>query len=227
MKKNTLRTILVSLFLIGLYNLIAFVIPFEHTDVFWICYGFGIGAFVIVAASVYIAFMQIPNARSLFYGFPIIRIGVLYGIFQLVASFVGMILATYLVWWIPVVVFSVGFCAAALGLIATEAVVEEINRQDEALANNVSLMRSLQSKVSQIAASTDNAGIRALSEEFRYSDPVSNSSLAEIEADLEAVVSNLQEAYVDGDRQALDHLCRRASVLLAERNRQCKLSKHH
>ena len=33
MKKNTARALLISVLVLGLFNLIAFVIPFEHTDV--------------------------------------------------------------------------------------------------------------------------------------------------------------------------------------------------
>lgn len=226
MKKNTMRTLLVTILLVGLYNLLVFVIPFEQNDVFWISYGFGMGAFLIAGAAAYISLAQIPNARSMFYKFPILRIGIVYGIAQLAASVVGMALAEILAWWIPVALFSIGFVAAALGLIAAEAVVEEITRQDQTLVQKVSLMRSLQSKVSQIAANSNNAEIKKLAEEFRYSDPVSSPAIMDAEADLAAVISELQSAYVDGDNQALDHLCRKASVLLAERNRLCKLNKH-
>ena len=87
-------------------------------------------------------------------------------------------------------------------------------------------MRSLQSKVSQIASQADDAAIKALAEEFRYSDPVSNEAIADAEADLAAVVDQLQAAYVDGDSEAMAQLCRKAAALLAERNRICKLNKH-
>ena len=87
-------------------------------------------------------------------------------------------------------------------------------------------MRSLQSKVSQIASQTDDAAIKALAEEFRYSDPVSNDAIADAEADLAAAVDELQAAYIDGDREAVAQLCRKAAALLAERNRICKLNKN-
>ena len=88
------------------------------------------------------------------------------------------------------------------------------------------MMRTLQSKISQIASQTDDAAIKALAEEFRYSDPVSNDAIADAEADLAAAVDELQAAYVDGDNDAVAQLCRKAAVLLAERNRICKLNKN-
>lgn len=226
MKKDTIRAAVVAIVALVIYNLIAFVIPFAHTAAFWISYGFTLVAFAVVCASIYIAFIKNPDAKSRFYGFPIARIGVLYGGAQLIVALIVMALAQWTPWWIPVLVYAIGMGAAVIGLVAADAVVEEIQTQDVKLKKDVSLMRSLQSKISQIASQTDNAGIRALAEEFRYSDPVSNDAIADAEADLAAAVDQLQAAFVDGDNEAMAQLCRKATALLAERNRLCKLNKN-
>lgn len=226
MKKDTIRAVVVAVVALVIYNLISFVIPFAHTAAFWISYGFTLAAFAVVYASIYIAFIKNPDAKSRFYGFPIARIGVLYGCAQLIVSLVVMAVAKWTPWWIPVLVYAIGMGAAVIGLVAADAVVEEIQTQDVKLKKDVSLMRSLQSKISQIASQTDNAGIKALAEEFRYSDPVSNDAIADAEADLAAAVDQLQAAFVDGDNEAMAQLCRKATALLAERNRLCKLNKN-
>ena len=226
MKKDTIRAIVVAVITFVIYNLIAFVIPFAHAAAFWISYGFTLAAFAVVCASIYIAIIKNPDAKSRFYGFPIARIGVLYGGAQLVVSLIVMALAQWTPWWIPTLVYAIGMGAAVIGLVSAEAVVEEIQTQDVKLKKDVSLMRSLQSKVSQIASQTDNAGIKALAEEFRYSDPVSNDAIADAEADIAAAVDQLQAAFVDGDNEAMAQLCRKATALLAERNRLCKLNKN-
>ena len=226
MKKDTIRAIVVAAIAFIIYNLIAFVIPFAHTAAFWISYGFTMAAFFVVAASIYIAFIKNPDAKSRFYGFPIARIGVLYGIAQLVVSLIVMALATWTPWWIPVLVYAIGMGAAVIGLVAADAVVDEIKTQDVKLKKDVSLMRSLQSKINQIASQSDNAAIKALAEEIRYSDPVSSEAIADAEADLAAAVDQLQATFVDGDNEAMAQLCRKASALLAERNRLCKLNKN-
>ena len=225
MKKNTIRGIIALAVVLILYILIAFVIPFAHTAAFWISYGFTLVAFAVVCASIYIAFINNPDAKSRFYGFPIARIGVLYGGAQLIVSLIVMALAQWTPWWIPTLVYAIGMGAAVIGLVAADAVVEEIQTQDAKLKKDVSLMRSLQSKVNQMAAQSEEAAIKALADEFRYSDPVSNEAIADAEADLAAVVDELQAAYVDGDSEAVAKLCRKASALLAERNRLCKLNK--
>ena len=226
MKKGTLRGLIVALVLFALYNLIAFVAPFVHTAAFWLSYGFSLVAFVVVAIAIYMAFGKNGDAKSRFYGFPIARIAVIYGLAQLVLSFLFMGLAALIPWWIPTLVYAIGLGAAVLGLVGAEAVVDEIRTQDTKQKVNTSAMRALQSKISQMAANCDDAAIRALAEEFRYSDPVSSDAIADAEADLAAAVDQLQSAYIDGDREAMAQLCRKASALLAERNRLCKLNKN-
>ena len=226
MKKDAVRGVVVLGVLLVLYILIAFLIPFVHTATFWVSFVFTLIAFGVVAASIYIAFVKNPDAKSRFYGFPIAKIGVIYGAVQLAAGLVLMALAAIVPAWIAVLVYAVALGAAVIGLVSAEAVVSEIHVQDAKLKNNVALMRSLQSKINQIAAQSEDKGIKALAEEFRYSDPVSSDALAEIERDLAAVVDELQAAVVDGDREAADKLCRKAAATLAERNRLCKLNKN-
>ena len=226
MKKDTVRGFVVAFVVLAVYHLIAFLVPFAHKAVFWISYGFTLAAFVVVAASIYIAFIKKPDAKSRFYGFPIARIGVLYGIAQLIVSIAVMALAQWTPWWIVTIVYAIGLTAAVIGLFSVEAVVSEIQVQDAKLKRNVSMMRSLQSKVNQIAAQSENPNVKALADEFRYSDPVSSETIADAEADLAAAVDELQSAYVDGDSEAVANLCRKASALLAERNRLCKLNKN-
>ena len=226
MKKDAVRGVVVLGVLLVLYILIAFLIPFVHTATFWVSFIFTLISFAVVAASIYVAFIKNPDAKSRFYGFPIAKIGVIYGAVQLAAGLVLMALAAIVPAWIAVLVYAVALGAAVIGLVSAEAVVSEIHVQDAKLKNNVALMRSLQSKINQIAAQSEDKGIKALAEEFRYSDPVSSDALAEIERDLAAVVDELQAAVVDGDGEATDKLCRKAAATLAERNRLCKLNKN-
>lgn len=225
MSKDTIRWIIGLGVLLILYILIVFLIPFVHTAAFWVSFVFTLIAFGVVAASIYIAFIKNPDAKSRFYGFPIAKIGAIYGLVQLIAGIVFMALAAYVPVWVAILVYAIALGAAVIGLVSAEAVVSEIQVQDVKLKKEVSLMRALQSKVSQLSAQSENAEIKVLADEFRYSDPVSNDAIADAEGDLAAAVDELQNAYVDGESEAVEKLCRRVSALLAERNRLCKLNK--
>ena len=229
MKKDIIRGIIGISVILILYILIAFLIPFVHTATFWVSFVFTLIAFGVVAAAFYIAFIRNPDARSRFYGFPSAKIGATYGLVQLAAGILFMALAAYVPVWAAVLVYAIALGAAVIGLISAEAVVEEIRVQDVKLKKDVSLMRGLQAKVNQMAALCDNpdaaAAVKKFAEEMRYSDPVSSDAIAEIEQDLSAAVDELQSAVVDGDSAAIKQLCRKASALLGERNRLCKLNK--
>ena len=230
MKKDTIRGIIGLGVLLVLYILVVSLIPFVHTSAFWVSFVFTLIAFGVVAVSLYIAFVKNPDAKSKFYGFPIAKVGVVYWFAQLVLGLLVMALASWIPMWLAVLVYSAALGAAVIGLISAEAVAEQIHVQDARLRKGVSLMRSLQSKLNQMAAQCDNpdaaAEVKRFAEEMRYSDPVSSEALAEIEADLSAAVDELQAAIVDGDSNAAKQLCRKASAVLAERNRLCKLNKN-
>lgn len=229
MKKNTMRAGIGLGVLLILYILIAFLIPFVKTAVFWVSFLFTLIAFGVVAASIYIAFIRNPEAKSKFYGFPIAKIGVMYGAAQLLAGLIFMALGLWIPVWAAVLVYALLLGAAVIGLISADAVVEDIHNQDGKLRKNVALMRALQSKLNQMAAQCDDpdasSAVKKFAEELRYSDPVSSDALADIERDLTAAVEELQSAIVDGDSAATKQLCRKASGILVERNRLCKLNK--
>ena len=127
MNKDTIRGLVVLGVLLVLYILIAFLIPFVHTATFWVSFVFTLIAFAVVAASIYIAFIKNPDAKSRFYGFPIAKIGVLYGAVQLLAGIVFMALAAIVPAWVAVLVYAIALGAAVIGLISAETVVEEIH----------------------------------------------------------------------------------------------------
>lgn len=215
--------------LLVLYIVIAFAVPFVHTATFWLSFVFTLVAFAVVAASIYIAFIKSPDAKSKFYGFPIAKIGAVYGLVQLILGLIFMALAPWAPAWLAVILFVIALGAAVIGLISADAVVEEIQKQDIKLKKDVALMRELQSKVSGIIGLCGDdvrAEVSALAEEFRFSDPVSSDALAEIETELAACVDELQTALVDGDAAAARELCRKVKTTLAERNRLCKLNKN-
>lgn len=234
MKKGFVQSAIVFAILLVLYILIAFLVPFAKTATFWVSVVFTVVAFAVAAAAFYIAFIKTPDAKSKFYGFPIARIGVIYAIVQIVASFVFMALATFVAeWpvWPAILVYAVALGITLIGLIAADAVVEEVQRQDVQLKKDVYLMRSLQSKLNQMTSQCDGNpdaadAVKKFAEELRFSDPVSSDALIDVERDLAAAVDELQAAVTDGDSAAVKQLCRKGLGILSERNRLCKLNKN-
>lgn len=227
MKKDTIRFGLTVAILLVLYLLVAFLIPFAKTPVFWLSFGYTLAAFAVAGAAFWIAFLRHPGAKSRFYGFPIAKIGAVYWLVQLIAGLLAMALGSWIPVWLAVLVYTAALGAAAIGLIAADAVADEIHAQDDKLKKNVTVMRTLQSQVSQLDCTDPEAAaaVKKFAEELHYSAPVSSPALEEAERDLSAAVANLQSAVMDNDTPAIKQLCRIASRLLTERNRLCKLNK--
>ena len=229
MKKDTLRGIVGLGVLLILYILIAFLIPFAKTATFWVSFVFTLIAFCVVAASIYIAFVKNPDAKSRFYGFPIARIGVIYGIAQLVAGLLLMALGKWVPVWLAVLVYAIMLGAAVIGLISADAVAEQIHAQDAKLKKDVAAMRAIQSKLSVLPGQCEDPVtakcLTQLAEEIRFSDPVSSEATQETEADLNALTDELQKAVLEHDTAAAQNLCKRCQAVLMERNRLCKLEK--
>ena len=228
MSKNATRGIITLAVLFVVFTVIAFVIPFPKTTVFWIAYLCGVFAILF---QVYIFKSSFGNedARSRFYGFPIARLGIIYLVIQLIASIAEIALAKFIPAWIVIVINVLILAFALIGCITAETMRDEIAKQDGKLKKSVFNMRELQSisatLVDQCSDENLKKDLRKLADEFRYSDPLSSDKTKVLEADLQSRVSDLQQAIVDGDIEGAKALCSEISGCLKERNRICALSK--
>lgn len=229
MKKNIIRWWIVLVIVLLVYNVVVFAVPFVKSGVFFLSWIFTLAAIGAQAYVVRSAFYKGQGVKSKFYGFPIAKIGAAYLAVQVVSGLLFMVLGKHVALWIPLVVYVVLLGAAAVGFISADAMRDEIERQDVKLKENVSCIRSLQSKTASMIQLAQDGQVRAelekLSENLRFSDPVSSDALSDIEADLTACVDELQSAVSDGDCDAALTLLYKATALLAERNRLCKLNK--
>lgn len=231
-KKNLIRALAAACVLLVVYHVLAFLIPFQHGGPFWAGYVFGLIAILGAGGILFLAFRGAASARSKFYGLPIARVGVLYLAAQMIVSFAAMALGAVsgCPAWPFVLVSILLLAAAAVGAIATDATRDEIERQDVQLKKDVGKMRALQSLGRTLATQTEDPALKAelqkLSDELRFSDPVSSEATADAEAELSSLLDELQRALLDNDAAGASGLCKKARAVLAERNRICKLNKN-
>lgn len=229
MKKNMMRVVIAIAIMLVTWSILSFVIPFAHTAPFWIGYVLGVLAILVQLPIILVSFGRGQNLRSRLYGFPIAHIGCAYLVVQLVLSLVAMAVGALFPIWLLIVLETLLIAATALGLLSTTAMRDEIQRQDTVLQANVSCMRALQSKAAALLGQTQDQQVlpllKQLSEELRYSDPVSSAATSETEANLTICIDDIEKTLVDDDMDSVAALCKKASALLTERNRLCKLNK--
>lgn len=218
---------LVLLFVV--YTLIVLAAPFAKGRMFWLTYLFTAAAFGVQVYVFKLSFEKEAGAKSKFYGFPIARVGVSYLAVQIVLGLVFMVLAAVAPVWLALVLYLALLAATAVGIVATDSIRDEVERQDTQQKKDVATMRALQSKAAALPARCEDAAAKValekLADEFRCSDPVSAPTLVEMENNLTAALDELETAVVDSDNTAVLDFCKKISAALAERNRLCKLNK--
>lgn len=228
MTKNKTRFYIVLAILFAVFTVIAIALPLAKAATFWISYIFAVIALAVQIYAFPKAFAG-ESVKSKFYGFPIARVTTIYLVAQLVLSLIFMIAGKWVPVWIPVILFALMLGAAAIGFVAAEGIRDEVERQDVVHKTNVGTMRALQSKAVFIAGQCEDAetkkALDAFAEALRFSDPVSSDALKDIEENLTGLVEELGNAVLDKDYSATRTLCAKASSLLADRNRMCKLNK--
>lgn len=229
MSKNRVRGYLTLAVIFMVFSIITFVVPFSKTIVFWIAYIFAVIAILYQIYIFKISFFGTEKVKSKLYGFPIARIGVIYLVIQLIISLFEMAFAVLLPTWVVIVINVIFVAMAIIGCIATDAMRDEIVRQDIQLKKNVSNMRALQSMSATIVGQCSNADLKkivqSMADEFKYSDPVSSDQTKDIETELQNQMNEIQKAIIDGDDDSVKVLCNKIVGSLAERNRICALNK--
>ena len=226
MTKNLVRFYISAAAVLAAFCVIAFVAPFSRTAVFWLSLVFGVIAIVVQLYTMPRAIAG--DTCSKFYGFPTLRISFIYLAVQLILSLLFMALAAIAPVWIPTVLYLVLLCAALIGFVVADSVREEVVKQDANTKKQVSVMRAFQSQVANLSINCDASvkpELDKLAEEFRFSDPVSSDAIKDAEDELRCCIDELQRAVSENRSVDIQELCRKTSLVLAERNRLCKLNK--
>ena len=231
MKTGIFHRFLITALLVGVFNAIVFLVPFDRHDAFWTSYVVAMIAFGLAWLVTEWSMGLMKGARSQFYGFPIAKIGWLYLGVQLVLSFFFMIFGENIESWIIYLAFILVAAAAALGLVAVDTARNEVLRQEKKTVTDTFNIRNFSSRVIAMASKCKNDATRMeiakLADNLRYSDPVSSEGTKEAERMLEMCLNDLEVALDNGNEQGIVTYCQKANEFLTDRNRICKLEKQN
>ena len=222
MKKGSVKGYLILGILFVLISVIAFVIPTPKAPAFWISYGFTVIAFVLQIFIWKKGFSEKDTLKSKFLGIPIIHIGIVYLILQIVSFAVFTGLPMLPLWSaISTDVLILAICSVCM--ISVDVGRNEIDRVEEKVQKKVFYLKNLQADIELLADTETDAqtkgSLEKLAEAIRYSDPMSCDELTYVETKISAKVEDLKTA--TDKVKIVDDLV----LLLAERNKKCKLLK--
>lgn len=222
MKKNSTKGYVLLGILFALVSIIAFAVPTAKTATFWIAYVFTAAAFAAQIGIWKTALGKEGTLKSKFLGFPIVHIGIVYAIIQVIA-FAVFLFAPTLPTWSAIVVCTIIVGLSAVCMISADAGRNEIERVEAKVQNKVFYVREMQADIELLADNESDAAVKTalthLAEKIRFSDPMSNEQLADLENKISIKAAELKTA--SSKLEIITEL----NSLLDKRNKKCKILK--
>lgn len=233
MKKFFRFYLLVWAALLVVYNLVVFFArPLEgfviNYDVrFWVAWGSIIAAFLGQLVCAFTAF-KAENKDKLFLNISIITQGYYSLIFVGLAGSIVMLIPDC-PYWVSIIVCALSLGVGIVSILSASTAAEIISDVDDKVSSQISFIKSLTVEVENLMSRQINAEIKSATkkvyEAVRYSDPMSNDAVSDIEAEISAKFSCFSNAVTNNDTDAALTFSDDLLALLSERNGKCKLSK--
>ena len=221
MKKQTRGYVILGILAL-LVSVTAFAVPAEKTGAFWIAYAFTLAAIAAQIVVWKVAFGREDSLKSRFLGLPVIHIGVVYLVLQLIV-FAVFLFTPAAPAWSAVIACALIAGISAVCMISADTGRGEIERVEAKIQEKVFYLKSLQVDAELLARQEADPETRAqlekLAEKLRFSDPMSHPQLSGLESALSAKIAELKTA---PEKQPL---IQEANALLEERNAKCKILK--
>ena len=218
MKKNSIKGYVILGILFALVSIIAFAVPTSKTATFWIAYVFTAAAFAAQIGIWQAALGKEDALKSKFLGFSVVHIGIVYAVIQVIAFAVFMFVPT-LPAWSAIVVCSVIAGVSAVCMISADTGRNEIERVEAKVQKKVFYIRELQADIELLADNDSDAAVKTaltqLAEKIRFSDPMSNEQLADLENKIFTKAAQLKTAANKVE------IITELNSLLDERNKKC------
>ena len=212
----------------AIYSVI--VLPFfnEKNSVFWLSYGFMCGAFLVCLAITFYSLKHV-DVEAIFMNIPLLSFSFFYFFAELFASFVFMLFRAHasikltavvqIVMLLILVIFSV---IAMMGA----SVSSDINQH---IDTNVRHIKNLAVDVKLLEEKADDPELKKalhkIEEAIRFSDPMTNVTVADLDGIIEGKVKELKYQCDSGSKGVALEICQQLTSFLSERNQKLKYSK--
>lgn len=193
---------------------LALVIPFVKTAVYWIGLLCTMAMFGVCALVFVRAFRKDSTVESKLLGWPIFKVGYVALIVQIIVGFALMGLAVLCPVWAAAIAEVVVFAVTAFCLTVKDAVREAVTTAEAKVTDNTAAWKAIRARANAIAAETGHPDIKKLAEEIRYADPTPTGMDGEIAQMLETLSSYADAANI-----------KKAAAMLEQRKTFAKESK--
>jgi hypothetical protein len=192
----------------------------------WIGFAFTITAFLLGDIMMLVALKDPMDAKEFVYQSPIMNLAFAHDI---IAMLIGMFLAAASVSWkiaymIEIIVLAFFLIADVYTMIATRT-LSDMQQETARKSTDIRLMESRLKSIARSCTDTALSGkISRLAEDFRFSDPMSNDSVARLDRELYEGIGELQALVDAHDTGRALSLADELSSRLKTRNAECKIA---
>lgn len=212
------------------FNIIAFARPTFiniFTGSFWIGYLFIDIAFAGQLCCSYIAF-KAENLQKTFYNVSLILVSYIALVSMLIAGSLCMVIPFFPVWLSVVICVLVASISASI-IFVTCFVINVVSGIDNEIKTKTFAIKTLTADAEHLLSVTQSFELKKecekVYENLRYSDPMSNTALSEINEQIQRQFSSFESAVNSADLELTVSIADELLVLIDKRNKQCRLLK--
>ena len=230
MKKNFKFYALGWFVLLGLFNLLAFIIPAwptleKYTASFWIGWGVTIGAFFGQLICAWVAFKE-ESAKKTFYNISLFTVSYA-GLISMFVVAMICIIVTPLPYWIAAIACSAVLIANVIAVAKAKMAIDVVASVDEKVEKATAFIYEMREESESlfVRAKADEAKAvicKKVRDAFKFSDPMSKSDLDAVEAEIKNHFDLLKKAIVEGKMDVATAESDELLALISERNNKCK-----
>ena len=230
MKKNFKFYALGWFVLLGLFNLLAFIIPAwptleKFTASFWIGWGVTIGAFFGQLICAWVAFKE-ESAKKTFYNISLFTVSYA-GLISMFVVAMICIIVTPLPYWIAAIACSAVLIANVIAVAKAKMAIDVVANVDEKVEKATAFIYEMREESESlfVRAKADEAKAvicKKVRDAFKFSDPMSKSDLDAVEAEIKTHFDLLKKAIVEGKMDVATAESDELLALISERNNKCK-----
>ncbi len=208
-----------------------FLLPVPKTPATYVALGFTVLSWIITFFFTVKNTKHADTARKAFYAAPVIRMGRIYLVVQLI---IGVVLCTvdgfvHLSVWISAAVCALWFVASISAMIASGVTKKAIAPMETETEVKIRAVTEFKIDIFSVLDACRSEELRRdlekLADDFKYSDPVSSPETVEIEKKITAEIADLAKVVEADKREKAKEHIRTVRGLLSERNRICKAYK--
>lgn len=218
---------LIYLIVFLVFNMLVFFIFKEKNGIFWMSYIFAVIAFAVKILSTFLAFKSF-EVEAAFFGIPLASLSVYYFFAQVFVSVIFMIFknAPFKLAFAIQVIILAAFAIVAIITLFTRDAVQDVN---DSIKINTTAIKTMQADVEAMMDGVRDVELRnrlrKLAETIRYSDPMSNDAVLDIEDQIMESISLLRVYCEDNDKENAMRACRDTEMLFLQRNRTLRATK--